>query len=144
LDFPIPVLSGPLTGATLTLDNPFQSGSDTYTVYSLGAFGTYASSDIGTGTEYGNVGISGAGPVTITLNAAALTAIEAAQGGTFSLGGLISAENVDYDFGFDPSASKTILTLDVAVPEPSTFIIWSLLGGLGVTLVWRRGQKSNH
>jgi hypothetical protein len=28
------------------------------------------------------------------------------------------------------------------IPEPSTFIIWSLLGALGVTVGWWRGRRA--
>jgi len=36
----------------------------------------------------------------------------------------------------------TLPSPDGTVPEPSTLIIWSLLGGLGITIGWRRRRKA--
>jgi hypothetical protein len=145
-DFAIPILSGMLTSAVFTLDNPdHEGGTHTYTVSALGAFGTYGYSDIGKGTTYGSVNISASGTVTITLYAAALADIEAVQGGRFSLGGVDSGEflfpMLEYDFGFTGSGFLTTLTLTTSptpVPEPSTL---ALLGMGMVSLLgygWRR------
>jgi hypothetical protein len=117
-DFQIPNLNGTLTGATFTLDNPASQGhsgaTNTYLVSGLGAFGSYGFANIGFGTPYGGAHISGGGPVTISLDAAALANIAAAQGATFSIGGADSGENTfnTYDFAFTGSQYATTLTLD--------------------------------
>jgi hypothetical protein len=141
-DFSIPSLGGDtLTSATLTLSNPnpvtidFVSyfgghggGTNTFSVSGLGSFGTYTFSQIGLGTAYGSTDISGNGTVTINLNAAALAAITADQGSTFSLGGVDSGENTPFAYDFfatrlipgNPNTYTTALTLDYgpAAPPP--------------------------
>ncbi len=152
-DFSIPTLSGALTGATLTLDNSggHEGGATTtFTVSGLGVFGTYGYSDIGTGTEYGSVAISASGTVTITLDAAALAALSADQGGTFSLGGVDSGEAAfpresDDFYGSGFSFTPNTLTLETtsAVPEPSSLalIVTASVTGLGY-FGWRRRRTA--
>jgi len=153
-DFQIPALSGTLTAATLTLDNSVghSGGTNTYSVSGLGAYGSYGFANIGTGTPYGSVNISGDGIVTISLDAAALAAITADQGSTFSLGGVNSAENTSgYDFGFTGFGSSTTLTLNgvsvSSVPEPATLTLlgtgFFAIGGFGLCRRRRRAVGSN-
>jgi hypothetical protein len=126
-DFSIPSLPGVLTSATLSLTNPsfgffggHGGGVNTYSVSSLGSFGSYSWANIGTGTPYGSVNIGGNGLITIPLNGAALATIAAHQGGTFSLGGVDSGENTPnwYDFGFS-GGNRNTLTLNVVGVAPS-------------------------
>jgi hypothetical protein len=146
-DFSIPTLSGSLTSATLTLDNPLKdplSVTNTYSVYSLGAYGTYGFSDIGSGTLYGSVEIGFPGTATVTLDSAALAALAAAQGGTFSVGGIDSGENSTNNFDFGdtgPNDASTLvfLTLETgpATPEPSAFVLLGSAAAVGLAGGWR-------
>lgn len=155
-DFSIPEFEGVLTSATLNLYNrplvpgyfgfpgSHYGGTNTYTLYSLGEWGTYTFEGIGTGTVYGAIDISGNGNIDIQLNEAALAAITAAQGETFSLGGVNSSENSGGYIGdfasTDGYFSRLTFEFKAAeVPEPSSLI---LLGGLGlislVGFIWRQ------
>jgi hypothetical protein len=141
-DFSIPTISGTITSATLTLDNNGHSGPlNYYRVYSLGAFGTYSFSDIGTGTLYGSTTISSNGTVAISLDDAALADISADQGGRFSLGGADSGSMPPEWSDF--STGATTLTLDVAeVPEPVTLTLVAI-GIAGMAgYAWRRRRNS--
>ena len=151
-DFAIPVLPGTLKSATLSLDKSSPPGHvgapTTFTVYSLGAYGTYDFNDIGAGTLYGSAAIAASGTVTITLNAAALAAITADQGGTFSLGGVDSGEanyaNYDFEFTRSAASSESKLTLDtVPTPEPATLTLLGIgiIGIIGYQL--RRALRWN-
>ncbi|HEY1785849.1 MAG TPA: PEP-CTERM sorting domain-containing protein, partial [Pirellulales bacterium] len=119
----------------------YDFGSQTYSLYSLGAFGTYGFSDIGSGTFYGSLEISTEGIETISLNAAALADITAGQGGTFSLGGIDSGETAypattEGNFAFTTSDNSVSLAL-VTTPEPSTLALL-VLGAFGLCLAARR------
>ena len=149
-DFAIPSFTGTLDSATLVLRNDFLSAShsgstNSYTLYSLGTYGSYSISDIGTGTVYGSVAISSNGIVSVTLNASAISDISAAKGSTFSLGGVSSAEltegNHDFAFSHLGSASDTQLVLNIssaAVPEPTTLAIFGIGAGIAGLKVRRR------
>lgn len=150
-DFAIPSFTGTLDSATLVLRNDFFSGSHqgsshTYSLYSLGAFGSYSFSDIGSGIGYGSVTISSIGIVSVTLNASAIAGISAAQGGTFSLGGVHSGEdlgsgNVDFGGSHNGDASSTQLILDTspeAVPEPTTLALFGIGAGIAGLKARRR------
>jgi hypothetical protein len=153
-DFQIPVVANPLMGAILSLDNPadfdteinlnaHQGGIHDYTVYGVGSFGTYGFASLAGGTVYGNTTIFDNGTVFVYLNAAAVSAIAAAQGGTFSLGGVDSGETIfsetqqEVDFAHSGSSFATTLILSV-VPEPSSLILGAL-GLIGFAAWgWRR------
>jgi hypothetical protein len=133
----IPTLTGgTLTSATLELDEPatdpapgHAGGSLTFVVYRLSA---------ASGTT-----------VDITLNAAALAAIGAAQGGNIFIGGIdsgkLSFPSFAGDFAFTDSDYSTVLQLQTTgsgIPEPNlvgllTVMLVVLSGGIG----WRKRIK---
>ena len=95
-EFAIPTLTGgTLTSATLNLDDSGHIGDDlTFSVYGL-SNRPLAFNDV-TGNPYGSVTTTDASTgttITITLNAAALAAIGAQQGGDIFIGGIDSGEN---------------------------------------------------
>ena len=150
-DFAIPSFTGALDSASFVLRNDFDPNSHTgathtYSLYGLGAYGSYSFSDIESGTVYGSVTISSVGIVSVTLNASAIADISAAQGSTFSLGGVHSGELLggeNHDFGFsqfgDASATQLILnTSSAAVPEPTSLAIFGLGAGIAGLKARRR------
>jgi hypothetical protein len=127
--FDLSVVSGTITAATLLLDSPaLITGCRTFgctptttatftafdvfpgSVTGLGAPSVAIWTDLGSGTPYGSVTVSttdSAGVVTIPLNAAALTAINAK--GAFVLGGSLTGGN-DLQLLFTATAN-TVLRL---------------------------------
>jgi hypothetical protein len=137
-EFAIPTLTGSLVSATLSLDDPQHLGGNfTYAVYGLSAQ-PLAFSDVTTTNPFGSIGTTAASTgttLTIALDAAALAAIVADQGGNLFIGGIDSAENANPsgvlgDFLSSGATSHSVLNLTTsapAVPEPSS---WVLLGTL--------------
>ena len=129
-----------------------RAGNLTFSVYALSAQPT-AFSQVTNTTLYGSIGTSTAlngTTISITLNADAIAAITAAQGGNFFIGGIDSGENVNgsVDFaatqnpnGGTPFGSALTLTTEdaplPAVPEPSTLALISV-GGLAFAAYRRR------
>lgn len=78
---------------------------------------------------FGSAGTSASSPTAvITLNAAALAAIDAVQGGNIFIGGIDSGENGSgTDFGSSATAADTtVLNLQTSassVPEPSSLLL---------------------
>jgi hypothetical protein len=79
------------------------------------------------------------GTLSIILNGAALTAIENAEGGLFSIGGYVTGEDSSNDFLFATSLgnplTELVVTTTSATPEPSSLLMLAsgalvLLGGL--------------
>lgn len=107
--------------------------------------GVTAYNDLGTGTQYGSAVVSTSarypGTVTITLDAAALAALDASEGQKFALGGAITDLSGTNDILFNVSYLPTYTTqLDLRIPEPLTL---SLFGGglLGAVALRRRKKK---
>jgi hypothetical protein len=124
-EFSIPDFSGTLTSATLILTQPQPGGHVgddlVYSAYGLDNQPVQFS-DVTDALLYGsaNTAPSGAGSVSVTLDAAALAAIAADKGGDFLIGGIDSGEfsNSDaYDFGGTDQRYRTLLNL-TTVPEP--------------------------
>ena len=82
--------------------------------------------DLGSGTSYGAFSVAGAGPahqqLAFSLNANAISDLNDARGGFFSLGGtLTSAEGNDFLFGSTQQVGQSLVL--VPVPEPSTGLL---------------------
>src|SRR5215831_9685437 len=105
-EYAIPALGGTLTSATLELIEPplgRSGGPQTFSVYSL-SDRPFHFSDIGAGIFFGSVATSDAlngTVIDIPLNASALAAITANQGGNVFIGGIDSGEDSGaFDFGY--------------------------------------------
>lgn len=129
--FAIPVEFGTVTSAKLVLTR-YASDSlpVTYSLYDVSTnpialnqnAGTNAAifNDLGSGVLYGSIGVSDyllPDPLEITLNVAALAAIQASEGGLFSIGGTLSPVQ--------------------EIPEPGAFTLLAL-GALALGLARRR------
>lgn len=154
-EFSIPTLTGEtLTSATLSLDDPtppnqsgegHQGGPLTFSVYGLSGQPVLIT-DVSTSNSFGSAGTSTSSPtVVITLNAAALAAIGAAQGGNIFIGGIDSGEDGSgFDFGSSASAAdNTVLNLQTSsssAPEPSSLLLAAtgLVVLLGAGLIRKR------
>ena len=122
-EFSIPHLSGPLVSASLELFQPqfgHLGGSLNFSVYALDGRPTHFL-DITRGILYGSVStdssINGTN-LLITLDAAALAAVQASQGASFFIGGIDTGENGNSpagDLAGEPGRSILRLT---TVPEP--------------------------
>ena len=162
-EFPIPSLTGTLVSATLSLDDGSHEGGDlTFDVYGLSAQ-PLVFTDVTTSNLFGSVSTSNSSAgttLTISLNAAALAAIGAAQGGNIFIGGIDSAETItdpgtvslgDFvgDFGstanipgfqsFNTDLNLTTTTA-ATVPEPSSLLL--LASAALLLLTWRALQRA--
>jgi hypothetical protein len=151
-EFNLSSVSSPVTAATLLLQEPGGVGFGssisptlTYTLYdisasdaaALGGVSTAIFADLGSGTSFGSYVASSADnnaneTVAISLNAAALSLINANLGSSFALGGAITPLNgIDdtaYLFGFTSQFESTRLQLttqdaSTPVPEPGTIVL---------------------
>ena len=151
--FAIPALDGPVLSATLLLDTAFvalkQSSPITYQVTSVGP--DFGFSDLGTGTVYGSRTYTSSDRNRvegITLDAAALAdLLQAAGGGTFTLGGRVTSSVVfgptrrdELLFGYTDTPqeleivtghSTTVQAQTSPVPEPAP----AALSAVGVLLI---------
>ncbi len=140
--FTLSVPASSITSAQLLIWNDSQnkmSGSATYSSYASKGF-TY-SSLVG-GTLLGSIDAQAADNgvsrfVTIDLNSAAITALNAAAGNTFVFGGSVSGASGDM-FGYTGGTPAAELVLNVtAVPEPASALLLGV-GLLGFGIVRRR------
>lgn len=150
-----------IVSAVLKLENPqslTNSINSTYTLYDVStsvatlvtgqSSATAIYADLGSGVSYGSATINSSvspGFVEISLNAAAISAMNSASG-LFALGGALSAVGSTFTQAFSstngPDFVRT-LTLEVEqttnpsgnlVPEPVSLVVWSsiaLVSGLG-------------
>lgn len=159
--FDLSTLTGTVTNATLQLSaytcmSP--NSSESYGLFDVSTaaatlnntFGTNAAifNDLGSGTSYGQFNVNIAtcmnSTLNLALNASAISAINAAKGGYFSIGGALldltdSTEQVLFSFSNDGVAQSLILDTGASVPEPGSLGLLALgLGGLGLMLFKRR------
>lgn len=156
--FDLSSLTGTVTSATLQLQGTRRCASpnatESYGLFDVStASSTLSTSngpdtgifdDLGTGTSYGVFNVNMAtcnNTLSFTLNAAAISAINAAIGGYFSIGGALQDLNGTSDqylFGF--SGGPQNLILDTAsVPEPGSLGMFGLgMAGLGLIFLNRR------
>lgn len=143
--FDIPNL-GSVTSATLSIWN---DGSDSFNdstiIYSLFNASSIDFGGLVSGSVLGTQNVAAADTgvghyVDITLNAAALSLLTAAQGSNFVFGGSVDAGAGGFAeaFGYTGGEPAAQLTLNGsgAVPEPGTWAM--LLGGLGGVFIARR------
>ena len=167
-EFDIPNLSGAtITSATFSLyDGIHEGGGLTFAVYGLSAQPTVFT-DVTSADPFGSVATNNASldtTLTITLNAAAIAAIEANQGGSFFIGGIDSGETSSSDaadFGstqdgthFDGSACPSAAgghcatTLDftttsiIATPEPPPTLLTGAVLLILAGVMFRRRSKA--
>jgi hypothetical protein len=145
--FNLPLFSAPIISAELQLTNPANgyTSPDAFEIFQLFDVLTPISSlqatnftatsifaDLGTGTAYGSRTVSAtdnATLVTIPLNVSAISAITAAGGGAWALGGALTtlggATN-EFMFGFTGTGSPTRQLVVSVIPEPDTLGLLSL------------------
>jgi hypothetical protein len=109
-----------------------------------GTGGVAAHTDLGSGVVYGSRTMTAAdmgSVVEITLNATAISALDAALGGLFAFGGSITTlddlPNFEQTFAFS-STGETQLRLTL-VPEPSSLLL--CLAGIFASLMCRRRPR---
>jgi hypothetical protein len=105
--------------------------------------------DLGSGTVFGSQvyfpSDSPAGSKTITLNSAALDAMNAARGSGFSIGGAVTSldavDNIEliYIGSFGPAPQLTLTT--GLAPEPESAVV---LGMIAAVFTSRRKSRDNH
>jgi hypothetical protein len=136
----VPASGGGITGATLSVTNP-ASGAGTARPYTLWNVATPAAAleaddlgdaagiaiytDLGSGTTLGSVtpATLATTPIDVPLNAFGISALNAARGGTISLGGDLTGAVASNDWMFGSSdipdgvpATAVSLTLTIAAP----------------------------
>jgi len=161
--FKLDNVNGVITSATLNLLRGTSDGSQF--VYNLGSVTTDAATlnandghnagiynDLGSGTSFGSFSVSDNGNPTdllsFNLNSAGLAAINASEGGYFSLGGSLNAQGnvitVDpFLFGStnDGIAQELVLQVANPVPELPTVLLVGL-GLVGAVLIKRTVKET--
>jgi|GEM_PF-1064363 len=163
--FDLSSLSETIVGATLRLENPsggFSGDPATFSLYDVttpvatlttdhsGTAGQAIFADLGTGDLYGSIGIDSSSDGTIlsiSLNAQAISDLNAAVGSDFALGGAVSGGHA-LIFGSTGSGSpvrelvlETSSTVTTTTPEPSSLALFSIgaaMTGLGAARRRRR------
>jgi hypothetical protein len=162
-EWTLPTFAGHVTGAHLEMALPYSLGVDqgtqTGAMFDVAASdlpyltltdgagqGTLIFADLGSGTSYGTFTISEADAFTtfrIDLDAAAISALDAANGGTFALGmrnTTVDNTNNSFLFSSMSTAGEQTLVLDVTpVPEASSYATM-LLGAATLLALARRRQ----
>ncbi|MFO0798570.1 MAG: S8 family serine peptidase [Gemmataceae bacterium] len=146
--FNVPVLPGPVASARIEIFNPsspngYQSpdATETYTLFDVttsiasltgGTAGVAGFADLGSGVSYGSVTVSAASNgtlVVISLNAAGLAAVAAAQGGQFAVGGaLTTISGAANQFLFGGTNSGVTRQLVIETTAPSDWYSVTLAG----------------
>ena len=146
---------GPVSSATLRLDNGQSSGTVTFTVFDVttpipslvASTGGYPDdaifADLGSGTAFGSVVVDQpSGLVSIGFNATGVAAINASRGGLFAVGGAVTNNPSVFGYVFLQPFFGTMgsaqLEVDSApVPEPASLLTLGV-GLLGLGLRKRR------
>ena len=162
--FDLTSLSGTATSATLKVTRAFDSGtngaSETLEFFDVSTDATTLNNntgtsqtifdDLGSGTSYGSFAVAGSGPtnevLSFVLNAQALTDINNAAGGFFSIGGSLT-DNDGNDSLFGGSGGSGPAQLDIttgpvnppAIPEPSTMLLFG--SGFAALAAWRHKAR---
>lgn len=153
--FDLSSVAGTITGATLKLTNPQTSAISTasYTLYdyagAISSLETDTSNlgiydDLGTGAVYGTQNNFRSSLSNLSLNSAALSALNSNHG-LFALGGALTSTGESYfetygNTGYAMNVRQLVLTVSdspTAVPEPGTLALASL-GLLGISALRRR------
>ncbi len=153
--FDLTGLAGTVTSATFSVDlgpPAFGEGPSPVTlnlvaysgdisILDSGGAGVAGFAALASGTFLGSLTASttDTGVMIITLNSAALAAIQAAEGSYFAIGGsLVGTPPTDYLFGNSILTSPNQLVVDTTtIPEPSTLLLVAP-GALGVAILLRR------
>lgn len=139
-NFNLAGITGTVTSATLSISN---FASDSYSNgaldYILHAATSISYGGLGSGTTLASVPLSQIDTgidhsVSITLNQAALAALQAAEGNSFLFGGVDTDSGLVFGYTASPVVTLTLQTS--AVPEPSSIALVGL--GIGAALFARR------
>lgn len=164
--FDLTAVTEDIVAATLTVESPggYESSNpfETWTLYDVstdiptltaGGLGlTAIYDDLGTGISYGSVDVTASDNgqlITITLNPAAITALNTARGGAFAIGGDVStlggsAVPLEAIFLYTPYPPAPVrrLTLYFAEAVPSLnqwgMIVFVVLAGIGAVYYIKR------
>jgi hypothetical protein len=125
-----PPPSGTTPGGTTSFDAEILSMNLTG---SGGGYSSIAVSESATGS-YGDVTVTDTGGGTFHISSFFAVFTEVSLDGGPGISMTNGGSNGDGGFAVSGSASST--------PEPSTIIIWSLLGGLGIAIGWWRRKRA--
>jgi hypothetical protein len=157
--FDLSSVSGPITGATLRLENPVAGylsadASETYTVFDVtssiadvtsGFANVAVYTDLGTGIAYGSTSATAASNGTvldIALNPEALAFLNGSSG-QIALGGALTtlalgSTNELLFAGSTNSLVRELVLITDPIPEPATIVL--MTAGLGALMLVRRAR----